>query len=91
MSDSVQPHRRQPTMLPRPWDSPGRDTGVGFHALLQGIFLTQRSNTSPEFPALADEFFITEPPGKPMQEIHIYFSITDINSYYESSVHLLWK
>ena len=29
MSDSVQPHRRQPTRLPRPWDSPGKNTGVG--------------------------------------------------------------
>ena len=29
MSDSVRPHRRQPTRLPRPWDSPGRNTGVG--------------------------------------------------------------
>ena len=28
MSDSVQPHRRQPTRLPRPWDSPGKNTGV---------------------------------------------------------------
>ena len=29
VSDSVQPHRRQPTRLPRPWDSPGKNTGVG--------------------------------------------------------------
>ena len=29
MSDSVQPHRQQPTRLPRPWDSPGKNTGVG--------------------------------------------------------------
>ena len=35
MSDSVRPHRRQPTRLPRPWDSPGKDTGVGCHFLLQ--------------------------------------------------------
>ena len=34
MSDSVQPHRRQPTRLPRPWDSPGKNTGVGCHFLL---------------------------------------------------------
>ena len=31
LSDSVQPHRRQPTRLPRPWDSPGKNTGVGCH------------------------------------------------------------
>jgi len=35
MSDSVQPHRRQPTRLPRPWDSPSKNTGVGCHFLLQ--------------------------------------------------------
>ena len=35
MSDSVQPHRRQPTRLRRPWDSPGKNAGVGCHFLLQ--------------------------------------------------------
>ena len=35
MSDFVQPHRQQPTRLPHPWDSPGRNTGVGCHFLLQ--------------------------------------------------------
>ena len=33
MSDSVRPHRRQPTRLPSPWDSPGKNTGVGCHFL----------------------------------------------------------
>ena len=35
MSDSLQPHRRQPTRFPCPWDSPGKNTGVGCHFLLQ--------------------------------------------------------
>ena len=35
MSDSVQPHRRQPTRLLCPWDSPGKNTGVSCHFLLQ--------------------------------------------------------
>ena len=35
VSDSVQPHRRKPTWLPRPWDSPGKNTGVGCHFLLR--------------------------------------------------------
>ena len=35
MSDSVQLHRWQPTRLPHPWDSPGKNTGVGCHFLLQ--------------------------------------------------------
>ena len=34
MSDSVWPHRRQPTRLPRPWDSPGKSTGIGSHVHL---------------------------------------------------------
>ena len=37
VSDSVQPHRWQPTRLPSPWDSPGKNTGVGCHFLLQCV------------------------------------------------------
>ena len=37
VSDSVQPHRWQPTRLPHPWDSPGKNTGVGCHFLLQCV------------------------------------------------------
>ena len=40
MSDSLQPPELQPTRLPFPWDFPGKNTGVGCHFLLQGIFLT---------------------------------------------------
>ena len=40
----VQPHRWQPTRLLHPWDSPGKNTGVSCHFLLQGIFLTQGLN-----------------------------------------------
>ena len=35
LSDSVRPHRQQPTRLLCPWDSPGKNTGVGCHFLLQ--------------------------------------------------------
>ena len=45
VSDSLQPHESQPARL-CPWDSPGKNTGVGCHALLQGIFSTQGSNPS---------------------------------------------
>ena len=44
VSDSLRLHQLSPTRLLRPWNSPGKDTGVGFHALLQGIFPTQGSN-----------------------------------------------
>ena len=41
MSDSVRPHRQQPTRLRSPWDSPGKNTGVGCHFLLdQGKYLS---------------------------------------------------
>ena len=43
MSDSVQPQRQQPTRLPRPWDSPGKDTGVGCHFLLQHLTVKSES------------------------------------------------
>ena len=50
MSDSLQPHGLEPARLLCPWGSPGKNTGVGCHALLQGIFLTQRSNPRPLCP-----------------------------------------
>ena len=46
MSDSVRPHRRQPTRLPRPWDSPGKNTGVGCHFLLQCMKMKSESEVS---------------------------------------------
>ena len=44
VSNALQPHGLQPTRLLCPWNSPGKNTGVGCHSLLQGIFLTQGSN-----------------------------------------------
>ena len=44
VSDSLWPHGLQPTRLLCPWNSPSRNTGVGCHFLLQGIFPTQGSN-----------------------------------------------
>ena len=46
MSDSVQPHRQQPTRLPHPWDSPGKNTGVGCHFLLQCMKVKSESEVS---------------------------------------------
>ena len=44
VSHSLWPHRLKPTRLLCPWNSPGKNTGVGCHSLLQGIFPTQGSN-----------------------------------------------
>ena len=44
VSDSLRPPGLQPTRVLSPWDSPGKNTRVGCHFLLQGIFPTQGSN-----------------------------------------------
>ena len=46
MPDSLPPHGLQPSRLLCPWDLPGKNTGMGCHFLLQGIFLTQGLNQS---------------------------------------------
>ena len=46
VSDSVRPHRRQPTRLPRPWDSPGQNTGVGCHFLLHCMKVKSESEVA---------------------------------------------
>ena len=54
MSDSVRPHRRQPTRLHRPWDSPGKNTGVGCHFLLQRRKVRSESQVAQSCPTLCD-------------------------------------
>ena len=54
MSDSVRPHRLQPTRLPRPWDSPGKNTGVGCHFLLQCMEVKSESEVAQSCPTLSD-------------------------------------
>ena len=43
---TLQPHRRQPSRLPRPWDSPGKNTGVGCHFLLQCMKVKSESEVA---------------------------------------------
>ena len=54
VSDSVRPHRRQPTRLPRPWDSPGKNTGVGCHFLLQCVKVKSESEVAQSCPTPSD-------------------------------------
>ena len=54
MSDSVRPHRRQPTRLPCPWDSPGKNNGVGCHFLLQCMKLKSESEVAQSCLTLRD-------------------------------------
>ena len=54
VSDSVQPHRQQPTRLPCPWDSPGKNTGVGCHVLLQCMKVKSEREVAQLCPTLSD-------------------------------------
>ena len=54
MSDSVRPHRQQPTRLLCPWDSPGKNTGVGCHFLLQCMKVKSESEVAQSCPTLSD-------------------------------------
>ena len=52
MSDSMQPHRWQPTRLHHPWDSPDKNTGVGCHFLLQCMKMRSESEVAQSCPTL---------------------------------------
>ena len=54
MSDPVWSHRQQPTRLPHPWDSSGKNTGVGCHFLLQCVKVKSESEVAQSCPALSD-------------------------------------
>ena len=54
MSNSVQPHRWQPTRLCRPWDFPGKNIGVGCHFLLQCMKVKSESEVTQSCPTLRD-------------------------------------
>ena len=68
MSDSVRPQRRQPTRLPRPWDSPGKNTGVGCHCLLQCMKVKSQSEVAQSRPTLSDPMDCS-PPGSSVHGI----------------------
>ena len=53
-SDSVRPRRRQPPRLPRPWDSPGKNPGVGCHCLLQSMKVKSESEVAQSCPTLSN-------------------------------------
>ena len=68
VSDSVRPHRWQPTRLPRPWDSPGKNTGVGCHFLLQCMKVRSESEVTQLCPTLHDPLDCS-PPGSSVHGI----------------------
>ena len=58
---TVQPHRRQPTRLHRPWDSPGENTGVGCHSLLQCMKVKSGSEVAQSCLTLRDPIYCSLP------------------------------
>ena len=78
MSDSVRPHRRQPTRLPHPWGSPGKNTGVGCHFLLQCMKVKSESEVAQSSLTLSD----TKDCSLPGSSVHglssMFFQIANI-------------
>ena len=54
VSDSVRPYRWKPTRLPCPWDSPGKNTGVGCHFLLQCMKVKSEREVTQSCPTLSN-------------------------------------
>ena len=68
MSDSGQPQRRQLTRLPRPWDSPDKNTGVACHFLLQFMKVKSESEVAQSCPTPKDPMDCSLP-GSSVHEI----------------------
>ena len=68
VSNSVRPHRRKPTRLPSPWDSPGKNTGVGCHFPLQCMKVKSESEVAQSCLALSDTMDCS-PPGSSVDGI----------------------
>jgi len=68
MSDSMRPHRRQPTKLLHPWVSPGKNTGVGCHFFLQCVKVKSESEVVQSCPTLSNPMDCS-PPGSSIHGI----------------------
>ena len=89
MSDSVRPHRRQPLRLPHPRDSPGENTGVGCHFLLQCMKVKSESEVAQSCQTLSDPMD-RSPPGS---SVHGIFQARGLGCgaiAFSGLVHSLW-
>ena len=68
VSNSVRPQRQQPARLPHPWDSPGKNTGVGCHFLLQCMKVKSESEVAQSRRTLSDPMDCS-PPGSSVHGI----------------------
>ena len=88
------PHRRQPTRLPHPWDSPGKNTGVGYHCLLQCMKVKSESEVAQSCPTVSDPMDCSLPgssvhgisQARVLEWVAIAFSKL-INNWYELFPH----
>ena len=87
MFDSVRPHRWQSTRLPCPWDSPGKNTGVDCHFLLQCMKVKSESEVAQSCPTLCDPMDCSLPcssihgifQARVLEWVAIFFSILPLN------------
>ena len=91
----MRPHRRQPSRLPYPWDSPGKNTGVGCHSLLQCMKVKRESEVAQSCLTLRDPTDGSLP-GLPGSSVHGIFqarvlewSAIAFSDLYASLVHIL--
>ena len=97
MSDSVRPHRRQPTRLPCLWDSPGKNTGVGCHFLLPCVKVKSESAVAQSCPTLRDPMDCSLPgssvhgifQARVLKLVAISFWINKANTYLCANIHIL--
>ena len=76
-------HRRQPTRLPRPWDSPPKNTGVGCHFLLQCMKVKSESEVTESCPTLSDPMDCS-PPSSSVHGIFQGSTVTSFSSCLQS-------
>ena len=79
VSDSVWPHRRQPTRLPRPWDSPGKNTGVGCHFRLQCRKVKSESKFAQSRPTLSDPIILHMFTGSIQCSFFFFFKTQEVD------------
>ena len=100
MSDSVRPHRWQPTRLPRPWDSPGKNTEVGCHFLLQCMKVKSESEVAQLCPTLSDPMDCSLTgssihgifQARVLERVNVWFYIVYLLRYFRVPVELwTWK
>ena len=90
MSDSVRPQRRQPTRLPRPWDSPGKNTGVGCHFLLQCMQVKGEREVAQSCLTLRDPMDCS-PPGSSVHGSSQARGLEWVTVWYKHNLYMHWE